>query len=584
MKLFHFLSKTIRTKLIVVSFLLLSIPLIVVGVLAFQKSSNSLDRLGVTNLKNSVEMTISLIESLNKEVEKGNLTLEEAQEEVKVAILGVKATDGTRPINPLLDLGKNGYIFILDQEGYQVAHPNLEGNKFWDVEDSNGVKFVQEFIKVGNAGGGISYYEWPLPDDENRIEQKVTYSKADPYWGWTVNASTYMMDFNQPAKEILNLVILVIAMTLLIGLFIIWMFSNSIAKPLIKVTKRMDVLSSGDLAQEQLVIKTKDEIGELAQSMNQLQTRLKAMVLNISDASETIASQSEEFTQSANEVNEGGQQIAATMQELSSAAETQADSATTLNELMEEFNIKIREAYQHGEVVESSSNEVLSMAAEGRTLMNRSVVQMENIHEKVSQAVDNVKGLNEETQKISKLVQVIQEISAQTNLLSLNAAIEAARAGEHGKGFAVVASEVRKLAEQVSDSVGEITEIVGHILEDSNKAVHSLQSSYEEVEVGSDQIKQTGFTFGNINESVSEMVRKIQQISTNLKDLSQNGGEMSKAIEEVAAVAEEAAAGVEQTAASAQQSSSSMEEIASGAEELATLAEKLNAQVRQFKY
>nr|WP_084782408.1 methyl-accepting chemotaxis protein [Bacillus niameyensis] len=550
--------------------------------MTYKSSSKSLDELGATNLKNSVEMTISFIDSLNKEVEKGTLTLEEAQEKVKVAVIGEKKADGKREINPNLNLGENGYVFILDPNGIQVADPYAEGENLWDLKDLSGEKVVQKMIETGNDGGGYTYYDWYLPDSKE-TDKKITYSKTDPNWGWTVNGSTYMTDFNQPATHLLQLVLLIIGITLLAGTFIVWIFANSIAKPVNKVSKQMGYLANGDLTHDPLEIKSQDEIGNLARAMNEMQSQLKEIIYSVSVATETITSQSEEFSQSANEVKEGGEQIAGTMQELATAAEMQADSATTLNEKMDELNGRIFEANQHGKSVEIASASVLKMAEDGSGLMDKSVDQMENIHHKVNVAVKNVRDLNEETRKISKLVSVIEDIAAQTNLLSLNAAIEAARAGEHGKGFAVVASEVRKLAEQVTSSVGEITTIVNHILQNADRTVDSLESSYVEVENGTKQIETTGRTFGEITQSVSDMVQKIQGISENLKELTNKSGEMSKAIEDVAAVSEEAAAGVEQTAASAEQSSSSMEEIANGAVELATLAESLNNQVRKFR-
>ncbi|MBS4219061.1 cache domain-containing protein [Bacillus sp. FJAT-49711] len=565
------------------SFLLLSIPMVVSGLFAYEKSNDSLDNLGEINLKNSVEMTILMIQNMNEEVEKGNLSLEEAQEKVKIAILGEKMADGTRPINQNIDLGENGYLFVLSQDGVDIAHPSIEGQNTWESEDSSGEKFVQKMIKSAKEGGGFSYYTWPLPGQENQIEPKLAYSKLDPNWGWVVASGTYMMDFNKPAQEILNLMVIIIGVALLLGTLIIWLFSSNIAKPINMVSNHMEHLAQGNLTQEALKVKSKDEIGRLADAMNQMQAALKDMIRNVSYASKTIASQSEEFTQSANEVKEGGEQVAATMQELSSGAESQANSAASLTETMEDFNAKIIEANDNGEDVVKTSDEVLEMTEEGRILMDQSVVQMENIHQKVTLAVENVKGLNSQTKEISHLVQVIEEIANQTNLLSLNAAIEAARAGEQGKGFAVVASEVRKLAEQVSTSVNEITTIVSGIISGSEEAVQSLQSSYVEVEAGTNQISLTGQTFANINESVTDMVGKVQNISVNLKELRESSGVMNASIEEVAAVAEESAAGVEQAAASAQQSSSSMEEIAAGAEELASLAEELNMQVNKFQ-
>ncbi len=577
-----FRSKSVKTKLMGISFLLVVIPLIIVGFISYNSSKTHLDDLGATNLKNSVEMTIEMINALNEEVENGSLPLEEAQEQVKIAILGEKSGDGTRPINDKIDLGENGYIFIVDDKGTQLAHPNIEGENHWGAEDSNGEKFVQKLIEVGNDGGGLVYYDWPLPDSE-QIEPKVTYSETDPHWGWVVNSSTYMMDFNKDAKDVLNIVLIVTGIALLVAILVIWLFANNIAKPINAVSEQMGYLADGDLTREPVEIKSKDEVGQLAEAMNYMQANIKEIIQNVADASEMITGQSEEFTQAANEVREGSEQIAATMQELTTGAETQADSATTLTEMMDVFNGKLGEANRDGEGIATTSEAVLSMTEEGNTLMNESVSQMENIHEQVRESVEQVKSLDGQTREISQLVQVIQDIAAQTNLLSLNAAIEAARAGEHGQGFAVVADEVRKLSEQVASSVDQITEIVDGILQGSDHVVGSLESSYKEVENGTNQIRETGQTFANINDAVTDVVTNIQNISSNLVDLTENSGEMNSSIEEVAAVAEETAAGVEETAAASQQSSSAMDEIAKNAEDLAILAEQLNNQVRHFK-
>lgn len=577
-----FRSKSVKTKLMGISFLLVVIPLIVVGFISYNASKTHLDNLGATNLKNSVEMTMELINALNDEVENGELSLVEAQEKVKTAILGEKSSDGTRPINEDIDLGENGYIFIVDEKGTQLAHPNIEGENHWEAEDSNGEKFVQKLIETGNDGGGLVYYDWPLPESE-QIEPKVTYSETDPHWGWVVNSSTYMMDFNKDAKDVLNIVLIVIGIALFAAVLVIWFFANNVANPINAVSEQMSYLADGDLTREPIVIKSKDEVGQLAEAMNDMQASIKEIIQNVANASEMITGQSEEFTQAANEVREGSEQIAATMQELTTGAETQADSATTLTEMMDVFNGKLGEANRDGEGIAATSEDVLNMTEEGNTLMTQSVAQMDNIHEQVRESVEQVKSLDGQTREISQLVQVIQDIAAQTNLLSLNAAIEAARAGEHGQGFAVVADEVRKLSEQVASSVDQITEIVDGILQGSDHVVNSLETSYKEVESGTNHIRETGQTFENINNAVTDVVTNIQNISSNLVDLTENSGEMNSSIEEVAAVAEETAAGVEETAAASQQSSSAMDEIARNAEDLAVMAEQLNNQVRHFK-
>uniref|UniRef100_UPI001C2FF233 cache domain-containing protein n=1 Tax=Lentibacillus saliphilus TaxID=2737028 RepID=UPI001C2FF233 len=236
---------SVKTKLIIISIVILAIPLITLGVFSYQKSVHSLNELGETNLKNSVEMAINTIEALNKEVERGNLSLEDAQEEVKEVILGEMASDGTRPINADIDLGEHGYMFILDAEGNQIAHPVLEGENSWDTVDPNGIKSTQELIKKGQSGGGLTHFSWPMPNNDSQIEPKVAYSKEDPHWGWTVIAGTYMMDFNKPAQHILNIIYIVTGIALVLGIVTIWLFTGNITKPIKAVTEQMNHLAEG---------------------------------------------------------------------------------------------------------------------------------------------------------------------------------------------------------------------------------------------------------------------------------------------------------------------------------------------------
>lgn len=578
-----FKLNSIKTKMFAITILILIIPLYTLGTISYYKSQSSLNDLGSTNLKNSVEMKIEMIESLNDEVEKGTITLEEAQEKVKIAILGEKDGQGHRPINEDFDLGENGYLFILEDDGLMVGHPELEGTNMWDEEDPNGVKFIQEMIAAGNNGGDFTYYDFPLPNDENRIESKVVYSKTDPHWGWTVNASTYLIDFNAPAKSILTTIYIVTTTAIAVSGVIIWLFTSRIATPISLVANRMNALANADLSNELIKVKSKDELGVLANATNIMQVKLKEMNNKIAKASELLTSRSEELTQSAQEVKAGSEQIASTMQEIASGSETQANSISDLASAMQIYAEEVDKANENGEKIQESSNEVLKITEEGSELMDSSKRQMEKIDQIVRESVDKVEQLEGQTQEISKLVAIIQDIADQTNLLALNAAIEAARAGEHGSGFAVVADEVRKLAEQVTESVTDITSIVENIQSETSIVTGTLQEGYEEVEQGTNEIETTSEKFAEINCSINNMVENVQSISSSLASIAANNQEMNSAIEDIAAVSEESAAGVEETSASTEQTSAAMEGFVTNLNELSNLAIELNDLIRHFK-
>ncbi|WP_242691241.1 methyl-accepting chemotaxis protein [Cytobacillus praedii] len=384
-------------------------------------------------------------------------------------------------------------------------------------------------------------------------------------------------------KTTLAVDIIISIIAIVLGVLVSVLTARFITKPIVYVAGRMKAVASGDLSQPLLEIKSNDEIGQLVSATNEMSINTKQLLTKINQVSETVSRQSEELTQTANEVKTGAEQVSTTMEELANGSETQANSVGILANNMGIFTTKVEETNKNGERVQKHSEDVLQMTDEGTELMESSISQMDKINQIVHEAARKMEGLDRQSQEISKLVLVIKDIAAQTNLLALNAAIEAARAGEHGKGFAVVADEVRKLAEQVSISVGDITEIVSTIQVESGITAESLKSGYSEVEKGTSQMRITGETFNKISSSVTEMVHSIVVVSENLSMIAENGQEMNGSIDEIASVSEESAAGVEQTTASAQQLSASIEEVAASSSQLALMSEELNKLVGQFK-
>lgn len=382
-------------------------------------------------------------------------------------------------------------------------------------------------------------------------------------------------------KQLIGIVVGILIFV--IAIIVELLSARGISRPIMTLTERMQRMTNGDLSGPPLKIHSKDEVGQLMEATNTMADILNRLLKHIQTVSNDVAAHSEELLQSTSEVKTGTDQIVHTMTEIASGTDELASHTTDVATSMNDFTGKVTSVHQSNKDVQHYSQDVMALTKEGRDLMSSSTKQMGAIQHIVKDAVEQVDGLSKQTQEISKLVTVIQTIATQTNLLALNAAIEAARAGEQGKGFAVVANEVRKLAEQVSYSVEDITGIVRNIQDGSNRVTASLEQGYSEVEKGGLQITTTNATFHHIADAIEAIATNIEGMSSELVDVVHNTVTINQSIDEMAAISEQSAAGIQETSATIEQSASSMEEIKHSAEHLAEMAEQLNSLIRRFK-
>lgn len=326
------------------------------------------------------------------------------------------------------------------------------------------------------------------------------------------------------------------ALSILLGYGI----ARTISNPLTKLVELVGKVAHGDL-REKVTITSKDEVGQLATSINQMIESLRQTIGEVIHSSQSLAAASE--------------QISASTQEIASGSTNQAREAQNITELFREFHAAINSVAISAEQAAELSNMTVKTAADGEKVVQTSAEGMQAVNKMMVR-------LEEDSLKIGNIIEVIDDIADQTNLLALNAAIEAARAGDQGRGFAVVADEVRKLAERSSGATKEISAIIKVIQTNTKQSVEAVTNSVN-------QSSLTGEAFQNIIRMVDESSSKVNEIAA--------------ACEEEAAQASEVMQSVESISSSSQESAAASEETAATCQSLAQLADGLNTSVAVFK-
>lgn len=377
-----------------------------------------------------------------------------------------------------------------------------------------------------------------------------------------------------------TLVIIVLSVLFNIGLGLT--ISRLISKPLKEVSKLVEKVSNGDLT-ETTIIDTKDEIGDLARSINNMVNSLRTTVDGILQSAESVSASAQEISATTEEVASSAstqanhsQKINGLFKEVVKGADSQAHDAQRMKELFEELNNAIDSVAKNADETAILSESLTEIATNGTEVVHASIEGMRNISTQMSL-------LERDSNRIDDIIKVIDNIASQTNLLALNAAIEAARAGEHGKGFAVVADEVRKLAEQSSDATKEITSIIKEIQENTSSSVTAVIEGVEST-------KRTGDAFTQITEMMSQANGKTMEIASASAQQSAQSSDVLKAIESIATASAQQSAqsieimsAVESIAETSEEVAAASEETAATTQSLANLAEELNQTISIFK-
>lgn len=370
---------------------------------------------------------------------------------------------------------------------------------------------------------------------------------------------------------------------LIIGVLIAYYITRIISGPVQSVAEAAKQIAEGNLTVPDVEVKNKDEIGEMARSFNDMKHNLRELIRKVSESSEQVAASSEELYAGAEQSAGAANQIATSVQDISNATDNQVVSMKESKKAMEESAIGLQHVAESASAVSESAIDVLREAEQGHQIIGKTIRQMEGIALSVQGAATVIEELGESSKQIGHIIDVISDISGQTNLLALNAAIEAARAGEHGKGFAVVADEVRKLAEQSRKSSEQIAALIEGIQANTTHAVEVMEKGTKEAEAGTAIATEAGDAFRHILESIKQVTDQVQDVSSATEEISASTEQLTASIEHITRISTDISTGTQEVAAASEEQLASMEEITSSADSLSKLAHELQHEVAKFR-
>jgi methyl-accepting chemotaxis protein len=379
----------------------------------------------------------------------------------------------------------SAYFFVINPTNGFVAHP-LSVNTAIDQSNFN------EFALKKGENGKVQFNS-----SEEHAEKGVFYfyKKANNDDNYYVVAKVYLVEAYSEIKKMVKTMFWFSPVVFLVFFFVVLRFSTSIINPLKKCVNFAQEVAQGNLTAK-VNVTTKDEIGELSETLNMVSKKLHDVIERIEIGAQEISSASAEISNGAQHVASGASEQAATVEELSSTIEE----------------------------ISSSIDQATNGAIDAEKLTNSVADKMQGIGEASSDSQTAV-------QKISEKIRIISDIAFQTNILALNAAVEAARAGEHGKGFSVVASEVRKLAERSKIAADDISYL-------SNRTVKTTQESNRLLQKLIPDVNQTSKLIQDIAKLTSEQLANMDQINISIQELNLVSQENSVAAEELATGAE----------------------------------------------
>ena len=490
---------------------------------------------------------------------------------IEIAIKSIEGLPKEKAASAIkkLQYAKNGYFYIVDYNSFMVSHPDpkLENKDASDLKDPNGVYIVRDIVKTAREKGdegGYTSYMWKTPGGD-RMQPKLSYSKVLKKWDWIIGTGIYIDDIDVlVAKEremikgeissllVKNTVIAVIIVMVLLA--IVTYFANRyISKPISDLSNGIKDFNN-DLTKK-ITVTTGDEIGELTKWFNSYIDNLHDVIKKVSDAT--------------TDINSGVSDLSTAVERQATVSTEQSAAVSEITSTMEEFSASSTQIADHADSVVDIASKTWENTKRGAGAVESVLMKMSDITDDSRKSIQEIVELGRKSREITKVMEIINAIADQTKLIAFNAALEASSAGEAGKRFGVVAVEIRRLADSVMESTGEIESKINEIQEAINRLVIASEKGAKGIQEGMEYSNQTAGILAGIVDDAQATTDAAKQISLSTQ-------QQKTASTQVVVALREIMSGTGQT-------SESIIRIHSFSKELTELSNNLRALVEKFR-
>lgn len=476
-----------------------------------------------------------------------------------------------------IEMAESSYAYVVAPDGTMLYHPTAD--KIGKPVENEVIKAVVSDLKAEK-----------VPDPE---VVSYEFKGAIKYAGYYVNEKAdFILVISADEEEIfdsVNHVSLVMGVSGgiagLICLILAFIGFQIIISPLNKISKivsRMGELNFTRDPELDKLSKNGDETGVMARAVCNVQDKLSSVVTELKLQSEKLYTSSDSLNGNAAMTAETIGQIDHAVHDMAEGASSQAEdtqkaseSVVVIGNMVEETNQEMAKLRSNVEVMQKSGEEA-----------EKTLKELEEINIEAKNSIEEIyrqtNTTNESAMKIKDAIALITSIAEETNLLSLNASIEAARAGEQGKGFAVVASQIQKLAEQSNESAMKVQQITNMLMEDSEKAVETMDQVKEIMDSQMNKVDITGNMFAKVQEEIEHSMGGINNIYEKTENMDKAKINVVDIVQNLTAIAEENAAGTEETSASVTEVSSVVDDISGNAKQLHGVAQTIDEEMKKF--